>query len=177
MHQTAADHDAHGGQIATDDDGGQQRDAAREPAPQQIPESEREHRQCQRDEHGPRKVGRDPIADFIAQPHAAFVGDRRKSVEQLVAVWVVQQVLGSIRDRQAPCDDEVRCREPQQREHDQLAAPTGDELIEQPDRAAPSRRAPDDVGIHGHDEEPRDEHDQQRGKRRERTGGVDRDRR
>ena len=86
--------------------------------------------------------------------------------EDAVEERVLDRVLGSVGRGQRHRDDEVRGRKTKQDEHQQLATPAREQVLEHGDRALPRVAAPGYLGVDRQRAEQRDEHENDGGDRR-----------
>ena len=68
-------------------------------------------------------------------------------IGHVVPERVVDQVFGGISGRECLGDDVVGCREAQQREHQELAGPAVNQLLQHRNRTLPVKRLPRHVAI------------------------------
>jgi hypothetical protein len=92
-----------------------------------------------------------------------------------VEVRILYRVLGGVRGRQRHGDDEVRGREPEQDQHENLAGPAGEQVLQHRDRPLAGVGAAGDLDINREGADQGDEDEDGRGERREGAGGQERD--
>ena len=157
------------------------------PVPEQLgptgdfDEAADDHDGVQEDVRG---ADEDRDADRLAEPaqeDAREYGEERERDRHLVAlekrpeIRVLAGVLGGVGRGQRHRDHEVRRRESEEREHEQLVLPAGQEALEHRDGALTDVGMARDLAVDRHRPEKRDENEETRREGRERTGGEERD--
>jgi hypothetical protein len=87
-------------------------------------------------------------------------------VQDLRDERVLHDVGARVRGGEGDRDDEVREREPEEDEHERLALPARQELLEHEDAALAVRAVGGDLGIDGQGHEQRHQHEDESGQRR-----------
>ena len=113
----------------------------------------------------------EPEQEHDGQQGEEYQGDPDLRVaEEGVQVRVLDGVLGGVRGRQRHGNDEVRGREPEQDEHEELAAPAREQVLEHRDRPLTGVGATRDLGVDRQGAEQRHQDEDGRGQRRDGAG-------
>jgi len=130
------------------------------------------------DRHDPDRDA-DRLAETLeedrAQQRDQRQGDRHLQAVQEQGVRVLDQVGGGVGGGEGDGDHEAGRHEAEQRQHEELALPPRQEPFEHRDRAIAVRALARHAPVHRQRAEQGDQHQHQRGERRERPGGQRRD--
>ena len=88
---------------------------------------------------------------------------------------ILDDVRGGVGGGERDGDDEAGRRESEQAEDERFAAPAREQLLEHRDAALPVRAQLGDAPVHRQRAEERQQHEDQRGERRQDSGGEERD--
>ena len=135
-----------------------------------------EHHERQRDEGAHQHRGHGHRLAEAAEENRGKRRNERQGDGQLPRrVRGAEKVRGGVRRGQRHRDDEVRHGEAEQNEHDEFAAPPGDEAFQEGNGSQPVRGAGGDVPVDGHDAQKGDGDQDERGDGRQRPGRRDGD--
>ena len=122
---------------------------------------------------------RDRVAESLQEDSAEDEQQRHRHRHRMAEPRRHQRVLDEVRRSvgrgQRDRDHEARRGEAEQAEHDDLALPSREEVLEHQDAALPVRAHLGDAVVHRQRAEERQQHEDERGDRRERAGGDERD--
>ena len=122
----------------------------------------------------------DRLLEALQEDRGEHGEDRERDQDLVVAEdageeRVLDRVLGGVGGRQRHRDHEVRGREAEQDEHQHLALPAREQVLEHGDRALPGVAAPGHLGVDRQRAEQRDEDEDDGGDRRHRARREERD--